>query len=258
MSELADETAVVEQPEAVAPENAVEENAAEAAAPEAPAAPTLDPLELQAELEHMRSQNAELYSLLEQFSTQGQTAQQGAAQQGYDISTLTDEYGNLDPAKFAAFQQQQEERIVSRMQEMFNPIQQTFAQQQEASVIAEGEQRLQDILADDVARNGEFASDPTADAEARELVRTLAENMFSEIADRYGQTPRSAEIAMTRAAERVRGLLKTAGGAAVSQTQNQLATLATAHGEPGAHGAGVEAPVIRRGETSAARFAPGN
>lgn len=245
--------------EQTAPEGeATEVEAPEAEAPAAPAEPTLDPLELQAELEHLRGQNQELYSILEQFATQtqGQSAEQSAAQAGYDISSLTDEYGNLDPQKFAAYQQQMEQRIVGRMEQMFQPLQQTFEQQREASVIEEGNQRLNDILADDIAKHGEFASDPKADAQARELVNTLASQMFPDIADRYGSNPRAAEIAMTRAAEQVRTLLRSVGGSAVSQTQNRLATLAEQRGEPGA-GSGVEAPVIRIGDTSAARFAAG-
>lgn len=237
------------------------EGNAEVEAPEAVApaeAPQLDPLELQAELEHMRSQNEELYSILQQFTQQqsGTTQQQvaQAQQQGVDI---TDEYGNLDPAKFAAYQQDRDSQLLAQVGQMLSPLTQTFEQQREESVINEGMQRLNDILADDISRNGEFATDADADSKAREMVSTIAANLFPELAQRYGNGPRTAEMAMTRAAAEVRGLLRSVGGAAVSQTQNQLATLAGAHGEPGAHGAGVEAPVIRVGDTSAARFAAG-
>lgn len=253
MSELADENGVVEQPEAAAPENVVEENATEAA-PAAPEAPALDPLELQAELDHMRSQYTDLVSYLEQAQGQQQAPQAAAAASSPDFF---DEYGNFDPAKFAIWQEQRDSGLLSKVGEMFTPLQQTFAQQQESAVIAEGEQRLADILADDISRNGEFASDEQADAKARELVATLASQMFPDLAERYGPTPKTAEIAMTRAATEVRSLLRSVGGAAVSQNQNQLATLAGAHGEPGVHGAGVEAPVIRIGDTSASRFAAG-
>ena len=250
---MADETGVLEQPEAEAPENAVEENAAEVAAP---AEPTLDPLELQAEIDHMRSQNEELYGIIQQALSGQQQPQQGQ-QAAPDYSQLVDEYGNFNAQAFAELQRTNNEALLGQIAGMFTPIQQTFAQQQESSVIAEGEARLNDILADDVSRNGEFASDPEADAQARELVSTLASQMFPDIADRYGSNPKAAEIAMTRAATQVRGLLRSVGGAAVTQNQNTLATLAGAHGEPGAHGAGVEAPVIRMGDTSAARFASG-
>jgi hypothetical protein len=251
VSELADETGVVDEPVA---EGAVEEPAA--VAEPTPAEPTLDPLELQAELEHTRSQLTELYSILEQNVGQGTVAQQAqqAQAQGIDV---TDDYGNLDPAKFAAYQQARDQALLGQIGQMLQPLQQTFAQQQEAAFVAEGEQRLQDILADDVSRNGEFASDPQADAQARELVSTLAAQNSPDLAQRFGNGSRAAGIAMVQAAEQVRGLLRSVGGSAVTQTQNQLATLANQHGEPGAGGAGVEAPVIRLGETSASRFAAG-
>lgn len=251
MSDLAVEGGEPVEEQVAAPEAAAEAVAEPAAAP---AEPALDPLELQAELEHMRSQYQELYSVLQQASQQpGTTTQASPA-----APDFFDEYGNFDPSKFATWQEQRDKGLFEQVSQAIQPLHQTFAQQQEAQVIAEGEQRLNDILADDISRNGEFASDPEADAKARELVSTLASQMFPDLAERYGSTPRAAEMAMVRAAAEVRGLLKSAGGAAVAQTQNQLATLAGAHGEPGAHGAGVEAPVIRMGETSASRFAAGS
>lgn len=262
MSDLAVEGGEpVEEPVAAPEGEATEVEAPVEAQAPAAEAPALDPLELQAELEHVRSQNNELYGLLQQIATQspdGQFAQQAQQQTGLDVNSLTDEYGNLDPAKFAAYQTQRDQSLIAQIGQMFQPLQQTFAQQQEQAVIAEGEQRLQDIIQSDIAQNGEFASNPEADAQARDLVTTLASQMFPDVAQRYGSTPQAAEIAMTRAAAQVRSLLRSVGGAAVEQTQNQLATLAGAKGEPGAHGAGVEAPVIRIGETSAARFAAGS
>lgn len=253
MSEFAVEGGDPVEEQVAAPEGeATEVEAPEAATPESP---TLDPLELQAELEHSRAQYGEVLGILEQLAAQNnQPVQQTAAQAGYDISELTDEYGNLDPQKFAAFQNQRDAAIVSRMEAMFQPIQQQFQSAQEAQVIAEGEQRLQDIIADDVAKNGEFVADPEKNAEALELVNTLASAMFPDVAARYGNTPQAAEMTMLRAAAQVRGLLRSAGGAAVSQTQDHLSTLASARGEPGAGGAGVEAPVVRLGESSAAKF----
>lgn len=261
MSEFAAEGVEPVEESVAAPEGeATTVETPEAAAPAAPEAPALDPLELQAELEYMRSQNAELYSVLQQFADraeQGQFAQDVRQQTGADVTSLVDEYGNFNPQAFAQWQAQREQALTNQIGQMLQPLQQTFQQQQEAQIVSEGEQRLQDMLADDIARNGEFASDPEADAQARDLVTTLASQMFPDISQRYGATPQAAEIAMTRAASQVRGLLRSASGAAVSQTQNQLATLAEAKGEVGPHGAGVEAPVIRMGERSAAKFGVG-
>ena len=252
ISEAGDD-AVVED---VAPDTAAE--AVEAPAPEqAGEQPSFDPSAIYAELEHTRSQNQELLGILEQFaqeSQQGQFAQNVQQQTGADVSALVDEYGNFNPQAFAQWQAQREEALTSRIEQMFQPLQQTFQQQQEAAVVAEGNQRLQDIIADNVSRNGEFASDPNADAQARDLVMTLANNNFPEFQSRFGNTARAAELCMENAIQTVRGFIGSVGGAAVTQTQNQLATLAEAHTEPGAHGAGIEAPVIRLGERSAAKF----
>jgi len=195
---------------------------------------------------------------LEQQQSQAQqpAQQQGQGQNVYE--GLVDEYGALNVEKFAQLQTARDQALLGQISQMFNPIQESFQSQQEASVIAEGEQRLADILADDVSRNGEFASDPEADARAREFVSERASQLFPELAERYGPSPRTAERAMTRAASEVRGLLQSVGGAAVQQNQNQLANLASANGEIGGTAAGVESPVIRLGETSAARFAAGN
>lgn len=257
MSELAAESGV----EPVEPQ--VEEPAAEVEAPEVaeePAAPAaelpFDPAELQAELEYSRSQNEQLYGMLEQFVNQQQGGQQAQPQAGVDLSQLTDEYGNLSPQGLAALLESNNQRLLGTINQQLQAIQAPIAQQQEAQVVAEGNQRLQDIIADDIARNGDFASDPEADAQAREMVTTLAATMFPDLSQRYGPNPRTAELAMTRAAEQVRGLLRSAGVAAVSQTANQLATLAGApQGEPGSGVAGTEAPVIRKGERSVDRFA---
>lgn len=256
MSDLAVEGGEpIEEP--VATEGAEPEAVETPAAPEAPA---LDPLELQAELENTRAQYNEVLGVLEQLAQPGQSNQQAAQTAGYDISNLTDEYGNLDPQKFAVFQAQRDQAIVAQMQQMFQPLQQNFESQREAQVIAEGEQRLNDIMADDIARNGAFAADEGANAQAQEIVNTLASQMFPDISAQYGPNPRSAEIAMTRAAEQVRGLLRSVGGSAVAQTQDHLSTLAGAHGEPGAGGTGIEAPVIRANDqvgTLAERYAAG-
>src|SRR5581483_11722911 len=111
---------------------------------------------------------------------------------------------------------QRDQRIVAAVQQMFSPLASQMQAQQEAETIASGEARLEDILADDIARNGDFvraagnapeqiAAAQAADAQARQMVRTVADQLFPQIAERYGATPRAAEIAMTKAAEQVRG-----------------------------------------------------
>lgn len=251
MSEFADETAVEPSDESAV----VEEPAAEPAAPAAPAEPSLDPREVQAQLEYLAERNSQLEGYLQQIAEQGQSQ---TPQQQQDIyQGLVDEYGQLDVQKFAQLQTARDQALLAQIGQMFTPIQETFQSQQEASVIAEGEQRLADILADDVSRNGEFHSDPEVDGQIREMIAERASQLFPDLADRYGANPRSAEMAMTRAAAEYRDLTAKIGGQAVQQNQNQLANLANAKSEIGGTVAGTEAPVIRMGETSASRFAAG-
>lgn len=253
MSEVADEIGVDPVEPQAEEQAAVEETVAE---PAAPAADDLgfDPVELQAELDYTRSQNQELQQLLSQFVDQYEGNQQ-ESQSAPDLSGLTDEYGNLRPEGLLQILNSNNEQLLGQVGQMFQSVQAPLAAQQEAQVVAEGNQRLQDIIADDVSRNGEFASDPEADANARELVTTLASTIFPDVAQRYGSNPRAAEIAMSRAAQQVRGLLQSAGVAAVTQNQNQLANLASKNGEPGVGGPGTEAPVVKIGEKSVNRFA---
>lgn len=262
---------VLEEPGAAAPEPADDQLAGGAGAgaagvePEGqpsdqpveqqPAAeePGLDPMELQAELEYMRNELGQYQQMFQ--ALQQQPAQQGQAQPGFDPSQLVDEYGNLDAAAFGNFLQQRDEALLQGISQVMQPLSDQFTAQQEEAQIATGEENLDGMLEDDIARHGEFASKPEADAAARRMVRTLADQMFPEIAGRYGATPRAAEMAMTRAAAEVRDLLQSVGGAAVTAETNRLATLAGAAGEPGPGGAGgVVSPGIRVGEKSVDRF----
>lgn len=267
MSEVADELGVDSgEPQVEEQQAAQVESPEPVAEPAAPAAPELpfDPAEMQAELEYARQQNSELYGMLEQFVNQSTPQQQ--QQSGFDFNSITDEFGNLDAQKFAQYQAARDEALVSRIEQQLQAIQAPIMQQQESQVVAEGNQRLQDILADDVARNGEFvraaggseeeiAACAEANTQAKELVTTIASTMFPDLAQRYGPTPNAAAMAMSRAADQVRTLLRSAGVSAVSQNANQLATLANAHGEPGAGRSGTEAPVVKVTAASSAPIA---
>jgi len=250
-------------PEPVAPA-AAEPVAPVAAEPVAPAAIDYDDPRLNDLIQTQAAQIAQ--QQLEQLVQRSQ-AQQPQQQQGFDASQLLDEYGNLDPAKFAAWSSQRDQQLVQQVQQMFTPLAQQMQAAQEAEVVASGEARLEDILADDISRNGDFvraagntpelvAQAQAADAQARQMVRTLADQMFPEIASRYGATPRAAEIAMTRAADQVRGLLRTVGSSAQAQQANQLATLAGQNGEVGGTGtAALSRPVVKIGERVTDRYA---
>jgi ribosomal protein L16 Arg81 hydroxylase len=203
---------------------------------------------------------------LEQYVQRAQ-AQQPQTQQGFDVSQLLDEYGNVNPAALATMMEHNRQSTLEAVQQMFTPLASQMQAQQEAEVVASGEARLEDILADDISRNGDFvraagnepeqvAAAQQADAQARQMVRTMADQMFPEIAQRYGPTPRAAEIAMTRAADQVRGLLRAVGSSAQAVQANQLATLAGQNGEVGGTGVGaVSRPVVKIGERVTDRYA---
>lgn len=253
----------VAAPEPVAPEP-VAPVAVEATP--APAAIDYDDPRLQDLIQNQASQIAQ--QTLEQMVQRSQM-QQPQAQQGFDPSQLLDEYGNVNAAALATLMQQQQQTTLQAVQDMFTPLASQMQAQQEAETIASGEARLEDILADDIARNGDFvraagntpelvAQAQEADKAARALVRTTADQMFPEIAQRYGATPRAAEIAMGRAADQVRSLLRVAGASAQAAQANQLATLAGQHGEPGSAGtSAVSRPVVKFGERVTDRYAAG-
>lgn len=192
----------------------------------APAAPEFNPQEFEAALEYALGQNAELAARLEQL-TAGQTSASPAAG-APALPSFVDEFGQFDPEAFARFQMARDQALLGVLDERFQQVSAPLAAQQEAALVAEGEQRLTDILVDNINRHGEFASDPEADRQARAMVRTLADQLFPEVAERFGNTPKAAEVAMSRAADQVRGLLGSVAGAGAAQAANRLATLAGA------------------------------
>jgi hypothetical protein len=205
---------------------------------------------------------------LEDLVQRAQSQQAQQQQPGFDVSQLLDEYGNVNATALASMIQQSNQQTLTAVQQMFSPLAQQMQAQQEAEVVASGEARLEDILADDISRNGDFvraagnapeqvAQAQAADVQARQMVRTMADQMFPEIAQRYGATPRAAEIAMTRAADQVRGLLRAVGSSAQAVQANQLATLAGQNGEVGGTGAvgAVSRPVVKIGERVTDRYA---
>jgi hypothetical protein len=176
----------------------------------------------------------QLAQLLEQYAAEPQEPGQP------QIGQLVDEYGNLDPNALVQLLTTQQQQMLQQFDQRLQQIQAPLAARAAQEANAEGNQRLQDILADDIARNGEFSADKDADAKARGLVRTLAEQAFPEVAQRYGVTPRAAELAMTRAAAQVREVLAADRQASLSTEQNRIAALAGVRPEPGTAAVGVE------------------
>jgi hypothetical protein len=117
-----------------------------------------------------------------------------------------------------------------------SPVTGAIQAQQHAQVIATGEERLQDMMADEIARNGDFAAEEDGSQPGRELVIPLAETFLEAAAERYGETPRAAEAAIEHAAQLIRRAEAAAAAKAVAQHANHVATLAGAPAEPGSPG----------------------
>lgn len=251
MSELASEQTAVEPAaeSAPAPEPVAADQLAEGAAageatdagleaapePQAPAAPELDPLEVQARLDYVQSQYDELLGALGTLTGDPAAAgqQQGQPQLQELAANLVDEFGAVNPQALLQVLGMSQQGLLQAIDQRFQQFSAPLEAQREAEQTARGEERLKDVLADDIARNGEFASSPEADAAARERVRQRASDIFEELAPVYGETSRVAEMAMLRAAQQERDYLRAVRGEAASEAVNRLSTLAGAPGEPG-------------------------
>lgn len=237
-----------------------------------PADPGFDPAEIEARFAAYEAQNQQLAGMLAQIANAGG----GNIQSEQPVQPqLVDEFGQLDPNALLAMLEQRDQRQLQVMQQVFAPFAQTLAERQQAETLQEGAERLNDILADDIARNGEFAADPDADKQARQLVQTLADQAFPQVAARYGgvwnqqqgrfdfpstfASAKAVEQAMSQASGQVRGLLKAAGTAAVTEHVNHNATLAGQRREPGTAAAGLvttDSEILPPGEL-AKRYAAG-
>ena len=240
MSETLTEAAPAAEPAApeVTPDGVAPDAGGTITAPAAPAQaqPWEDPAVL--DLVDARAQAlleqrmAPIVPLLEQFLQSGGYEQGQQAAPG-ELNPWDESFGSSLDQRFQALEQ----RIGGMLQQVTAPLE----ARAQAETIQHGEERLKDILADDIARNGDFPADPsTGRSTAKDLVRPLADMFFPEFASKLGETPRAAELAMTRAAALVRTIVAESRNFAVNQETNRLTALANANSEPGVTGAGVE------------------
>lgn len=222
------------------------DDAAATPAVAAPAAPATEPWDddRYLDLVDQRAQQifetriAPIVPLLEQFlGNGGAPGATGAAAAGADAG------GELNPwdPSFAGSLDARFARMEQLLQKGMQQLAQPMMAREQAELEQEGNQRLQDMLADDIARNGEFprtvdpaTGQPVTESKAEKLVTPLAQMIFPSIAEKFGETPRAAELAMGRAAAIVREIVAEASAAALNQETNRLGALADAHGEPGA------------------------
>lgn len=241
-------------PENAAPsEGAVEETEDSAVETvEAPAA-SFDPAQLaefQTRLEAAEARNGQLEQVLGQLLS-------GADQTGQETGPLPVDVGQLDPfaddfgQQLATLLVSTQQQTVAQIAQLVQQVTQPLEQQREQETIARGDSNLEDMLADDVARNGEFHPKPEVDQRARAMTRDRANQVYLELANRhgghdqvlaYGLGPKVAEQAMAQAAREVRELFNMIGSTAVQVEDNRRAGLAVLPAEPGVAGDGVQGP----------------
>lgn len=189
-------------------------------------------------LELIDSRFGPLAELLQQTLVGGEGGgQPGGPQQLLPPDPFSDNYAQ----EFAAYQASRDEQMFGRFEQMLGQISQPLQAQMEQATVAEGNQRLQDMIADDIARHGDFPRAPgETESKAQQLVQPIAEALFPQVSSRYGNTPRAAEAAISQAAGIVRGLVAEAKTAGVEEYKNQLGTLAGVNGEPGTGAAGAQ------------------
>lgn len=230
----------------------VDPAAADAGAVVEPADPGIDPVELANRYEALQYRQQQLEQFLGQLAgVDPQQAQQYGiptpGQPSYELDPFSDEFGQQ--------MQQRDQHLLAQIQQMIQPIAGSFQQlQQQAAMQAQaesdavGEQSLQDMLAGDIARNGEFHPVPEVDREIRDEVRQRADRLYMEMASGYGGHDfvlqagigrRLAEQAMTQAAQQTRDKYRRITSTAVQTEDNRRATLYGVPNEPGSGAAGV-------------------
>lgn len=165
--------------------------------------------------------------------------------------------GSVDPAQLNPWGEGFGESLDARFQaleqrfaQMLNGVAAPLAARQEAETVAEGNQRIQDMIADDIGRNGDFPTNPeTGRSAAKDAIRPLADILFPQIAQRYGNTPHAAEAAVFKATAMVRAIVDEARQHGATTETNRLATLAGANGDLGVNGAGVQTTVETRAKS---------
>lgn len=189
--------------------------------------------------------------LMAQQQTQAPQQQGPEPPAGYDPASFdpfSDEFGNA----LAGTLSQMEQRIAMAVQNAVAPL----AQQHQQAAEHELNQRVQDVLSDVIATNGEYpipADDPAAQQQARELTLAIATQLAPGEVQRYGPGPRAVESAMAKAHRQVHGMLAAAGQHAQSTYRNQLTNLGGAPPEPQAGGTGFQQPVSDGDELAVAR-----
>lgn len=207
------------------------------ATPETPAAQNLDPSEIRAELEYLRSQNdqfAQAFNvLIERGQTAGEAAQGAAQQTGVNPADLVDEFGNLNPTALVSLIQSQNKENLAQLDQRIQTLTQPFTESQRQANIAEGEKQMRDVIADLSSREGELRVTKVA---TDRIIEDVRNRYYPEISQRFGEGQRSAEMALERAYRAEADYQKQIADAAIEQHVNRNTSLVAKQGEPGLGG----------------------
>lgn len=147
--------------------------------------------------------------------------------------------GDFDPNEFLnPMSEDFGQNLYTLLNAFAQQAQAPFQKQQEQAMLAEGQQRMVDIIDDDFSRNGpielgEGAPDP------KQVIQQISPLFLEESVARYGDTPRAGEAALAKATSLIRSIVSAAEKRGASQNANRLATLSNANGEPGTGGAAI-------------------
>jgi hypothetical protein len=150
---------------------------------------------------------------------------------GFDWSQLdpyADDYGT-----------QLGQGIAAAVQQAFSPLMDTIQQREQAAAEAAraeaGEENAQRMVAETIGRG------PKLTAKGEKLVRPLAETLVPQVQAIYGNSPRTAQVAIEQAHQMVCDLEREAAGMGADGQQQHLAVLA---GAPAAVPGQAGAPTI--------------
>lgn len=163
----------------------------------------------------------------EQAQTAPTAPVQGAA------PPFPDQYSENYAQEMAAYMAYRDDQLLSKIDQRISPVTDSLTATEQARVAAEGDQRVQDVIADDIARNGDLGET------ARALIRPIAEAKYGEYAARYGEGRRAAEAAIQSAAATIRQMHTEAGTAAATAEVNRINGLAGIRDQIGTGAAGV-------------------
>lgn len=198
--------------------------------PAAPAAPEFDPDAFQADT------IAQVQALLENYQQPSQQipgATPGSMSGQFDWGQI-DPYGEDFGSQLGNGIRAE---IHDALQSAFTPLAQSIEQDQQERILAQGEENIKDMIADERARNGDYGVNDEANSIAEQMIRERIDLLTPHYVNRYGQHPRAVEAAAEHAAKDVRALIKAASQAGATQQANHVATLAGAQGEPATSGA---------------------